>query len=217
VARLLRAVGGEKHSGKRWRHDYRELAAHPVGCLTRYSSPRIFYQPGRLVWNAQTEIAMKLVDVDNALKVDRPELGTNVPVALFRLVRLVAFEEILGRGAAGPAYVAGKRLGKALGLPDVSAFLKLCEDLNIGKIKVPKQDETSLYVDVYECVTCAGLSPVGRKLCSFEGGLIAGVMESILKKPVTATEITCIGGLGHKTCGFDVQIGATSNTKLRAV
>ena len=91
------------------------------------------------------------------------------------------FLKILGRGAAGPAYIAGKRLGKALGLPDVSAFLKLCEDLNIGKIRVPKQDDRSLYVDVYECVTCAGLTPVGRKLCSFEGGLIAGVMESIVK------------------------------------
>jgi predicted hydrocarbon binding protein len=56
---------------------------------------------------------------------------------------------------------------------------------------------------------------VGRKLCSFEGGLIAGVMESIVKKPVTATEVTCIGGLGHKTCGFDVQIGESS--KLRAL
>jgi len=159
---------------------------------------------------------MDPVTVENALRVERTELGTNVPVALFRLVRLVAFEEILGRGAAGPAYIAGKRLGKALGLPDVSAFLKLCEDLNIGKIKVPKQDDRQLYVDVYECVTCAGMMPVGRKLCSFEGGLIAGVMESILKKQVTATEITCIGGLGHKTCGFDVQIGA-DNSKLRAL
>jgi hypothetical protein len=27
--------------------------------------------------------------------------------------------------------------------------------------------------------------------------------------------VTCIGGLGHKTCGFDVQIGEA--TKLRAV
>jgi uncharacterized protein len=158
---------------------------------------------------------MEAVTVDNALKVVRADLGTNVPVALFRLVRLVAFEEILGRGAAGPAYVAGKRLGKALGLPDLASFLKLCEDLNIGKIKVPKQDADQIYVDVYECVTCAGMSPVGRKLCSFEGGLIAGVTESIVKKPVTATEVTCIGGLGHETCGFDVRIGATS--KLKAV
>jgi uncharacterized protein len=158
---------------------------------------------------------MDPVTVENALRVERSELGTSVPAALFRLVRLVALEEILGRGAAGPAYIAGKRLGKALGLPDISAFLKLCEELNIGKIRVPKQDERSLYVDVYECVTCSGLHPVGRKLCSFEGGLIAGVMESIVKRPVTATEVTCIGGLGHKTCGFDVQIGEAH--KLRAV
>jgi len=46
---------------------------------------------------------MDPVTVDNALKVERAELGNNVPAALFRLVRLVALEEILGRGAAGPA------------------------------------------------------------------------------------------------------------------
>jgi predicted hydrocarbon binding protein len=158
---------------------------------------------------------MELVSVDNALKVDRETLGGNVPVALFRLVRLVAFEEILGRGAAGPAYIAGKRLGKALGLPDLAAFLKLCEDLNIGRVEVPKQNDDAIYVDVYECVTCAGLDTVGRKLCAFEGGLIAGVTESIVKKPVTATEVTCIGGLGHKSCGFDVRFGATNGNLRR--
>lgn len=160
---------------------------------------------------------MELVTVENALRVERSELGAQAPIALFRLVRLVAFEEILGRGAAGPAYIAGKRLGKALALPDLAAFLKLCTDLNIGKVEVPQQSDTSLYVDVYECVTCAGMTPVGRRLCSFEGGLIAGVVESIVKKPVTASEVTCIGGLGHRTCGFDVQIGSNSPTPLRAV
>jgi len=148
------------------------------------------------------------VSVDNALKVDRETLGSTAPIALFRLVRLVAFEEILGKGAAGPAYIAGKRLGKALQLPDLDAFLQLCKDLSIGVIKVPKMTDTELYVDVYECVTCAGMETVGRTLCAFEGGLIAGVTEFIMKKKVTAKEITCIGGLGHDTCGFDIQIGA---------
>ena len=150
------------------------------------------------------------VTVDNALKVHRKELGDKVPIALFRLVRLVAFEEILGRGAAGPAYIAGKKLGKALGLPDLESFLKLCADLSIGIIKVPKMTDTHLWVDVYECVTCAGMTPVGRTLCSFEGGLIAGAVESIVKKPTTAKECTCIGGKGNQTCGFDVQIGQTA-------
>jgi predicted hydrocarbon binding protein len=146
------------------------------------------------------------ITVGNALKVDRAKMGDTAPIALYRLARLVAFEEILGRGAAGPAYLAGKRLGKSLGLPDIDAFLKLCQDLRIGIIKVPHASETEIKVDVYECVTCSGLTPVGRTLCSFEGGLIAGVVESITECPTTAREVTCIGGLGHETCGFEVNI-----------
>lgn len=153
---------------------------------------------------------MSHVTVENALKVDRETLGPLAPVALFRLVRLVAFEEILGRGAAGPAYIAGKRLGRALGLPNLEAFLQLCADLKIGTIKVPKMEDDAMYIDVYECVTCAGMETVGRKLCAFEGGLIAGVVEGVLKRPTTVSEITCIGGLGHASCGFDVQIGRGS-------
>lgn len=150
---------------------------------------------------------MNAVTVENALKVDRETLGPLAPVALFRLVRLVAFEEILGRGAAGPAYIAGKRLGRSLGLPNLESFLQLCADLKIGTIKVPKMDDDAMYIDVFECVTCAGMETVGRKLCAFEGGLIAGVVEGVVKRPVTVSEVTCIGGLGHKSCGFDVKIG----------
>jgi predicted hydrocarbon binding protein len=150
---------------------------------------------------------MTTVTVENALRTDRETLGSVAPIALFRLVRLVAFEEILGRGAAGPAYIAGKRLGRALGLPNLDAFLQLCSDLKIGRIDVPKMDDDAMYVDVYECVTCAGMETVGRKLCAFEGGLIAGVVEGVVKKPVTVSEMTCIGGLGHKSCGFNVKIG----------
>jgi uncharacterized protein len=150
---------------------------------------------------------MQPVTVENALKVDRETLGPLAPVALFRLVRLVAFEEILGRGASGPAYIAGKRLGRSLGLPNLESFLQLCADLKIGNIKVPKMEDDAMYIDVFECVTCAGMDTVGRKLCAFEGGLIAGVVEGVVKRPVTVSEVTCIGGLGHKSCGFDVQIG----------
>jgi hypothetical protein len=138
--------------------------------------------------------------------VTRAKLGVTAPVALYRLARLVAFEEILGRGASATAYLAGKRMGQSLGLPDLEAFLKLCTDLSIGIIKVPHMSDTEIKVDVYECVTCSGLTPVGRTLCSFEGGLIAGVVEGIAKAPVSATEVTCIGGLGDETCGFEVKI-----------
>jgi predicted hydrocarbon binding protein len=147
------------------------------------------------------------IDVTNALRIVRPSLGNDAGVALFRLLRLVALEDIIGRGAAGTAYVAGKKLGLALGITKLEDFLALCAQLKIGVIKVPKMTATALHVDVYECVTCSGMTRVGRTLCHLEGGMIAGVVESVTKKKARAQEITCIGGLGHDACGFDISIG----------
>jgi predicted hydrocarbon binding protein len=148
---------------------------------------------------------MHNVDVKNALQIVRPTLGDNAGIALYRLLRLVALEDIIGRGAAGTAYLAGKKLGVSLGIARLEDFLALCASLRIGIIKVPVLSATRIHVDVYECVTCSGLSPVGRTLCHFEGGLIAGAVETSLKRRTRAHEVTCIGGLGHDACGFDLE------------
>jgi predicted hydrocarbon binding protein len=146
------------------------------------------------------------VDVANALSVLRPTLGDTAGVALYRLLRLVALEEIIGRGAAGTAYVAGKKLGNSLGLTKLDQFLELCTSLKVGIIQVPVLTESRIYVDVYECVTCSGMRTVGRTLCHFEAGLIAGVIETVVKKRARAREVTCIGGLGHDSCGVEVEL-----------
>jgi predicted hydrocarbon binding protein len=147
----------------------------------------------------------KGVDVANALNIVRPSLGDQAGIALYRLLRLVALEDIIGRGAAGTAYVAGKKLGISLGLTKLEDFLALCTALKIGIIKVPVLKAEHIHVDVYECVTCSGLKTVGRTLCHFEGGMVAGAVEHILKKRTRAHEVTCIGGLGHDSCGFDLE------------
>ncbi len=146
------------------------------------------------------------VDVENALKVVRPTLGDDAGVVLYRLLRLVALEDILGRGASAAAYLAGKRLGGSLGITKLPDFLQLCADLKIGVIEVPLATDNNIHIDVYECVTCSGLEPVGRPLCQFEGGLIAGAVEVITGKQTHAKEVTCIGGLGHDSCGFDLEL-----------
>src|SRR5262245_32191415 len=87
------------------------------------------------------------IDVGNALSILRPTLGENAGVALYRLLRLVALEEIIGRGAAGTAYVAGKKLGNSLGLSKLDQFLELCNTLKVGIIEVPILTESRIYVD----------------------------------------------------------------------
>lgn len=144
------------------------------------------------------------VEIDNALQICRPQLGNEVGVGLFRLVRLVALEDILGTGSQAVTYYAGKKLGQRLGLTRLEDFVALCHQLKIGLISVPILTDDLIHVDVHECVTCVGLTPVGRTLCHFEGGLIAGAVSTILGKELHAREVSCIGGLGDATCGFDL-------------
>ncbi|MFK5893121.1 MAG: DUF2507 domain-containing protein [Pseudomonadota bacterium] len=149
---------------------------------------------------------MKPIELANALKVNRPELGDLAGVGLYRLLRLVALEDILGNGAAAISYYAGKKLGNDLKLKTLDEFLELCDQLKIGIIKIPEMTDTHIHIDIHECVTCAGMEPVGRPICQFEGGLIAGAVETIIGKTIQAKEVTCIGGLGDETCGFDLTI-----------
>jgi predicted hydrocarbon binding protein len=144
------------------------------------------------------------IDIANALSIVRPKLGDRAGVALYRLLRLVALEDIIGRGAGATAYVAGKKLGQNLGLTNLEDFLGLCSSISLGIIKVPVMTSSRIYVDVYECVTCSGMRPVGRTLCQFEAGLVAGVVQTVTGKPAKAKELTCIGGLGHDSCGVEV-------------
>lgn len=151
-------------------------------------------------------MSLEPIELANALKVNRPELGDQVGVGLYRLLRLVALEDIMGPGASAISYYAGKKLGLGLNLKTLEEFLELCKQLKIGIIDVPEMTDTHIHVDVYECVTCAGMDTVGRPICHFEGGLIAGAVESITGKSVQAKEVTCIGGLGDETCGFDLEL-----------
>jgi predicted hydrocarbon binding protein len=49
------------------------------------------------------------------------------------------------------------------------------------------------------------MAPVGRTLCHFEGGLVAGALTTIFKQKIRAVETSCIGGLGDEACGFDIE------------
>jgi uncharacterized protein len=155
---------------------------------------------------AADEISGKRVDIANALSIVRPQLGDQAGVALYRLLRLVALEDIIGRGAGATAYVAGKKLGQNLGITKLEDFLGLCKAISLGVVEVPVLTASRIYVDVYECVTCAGMTPVGRTLCQFEAGLVAGVVQAITGKQTKAKEMTCIGGLGHDSCGVEVLL-----------
>jgi len=152
----------------------------------------------------------------------RQKLGTMVPVALFRLLRLVGvmegMKEIAGRGANAIIYRGGKNLGKNIGEKILQTtgknfdnylqeIVKMCKDLGIGLLSIPEMDlgRGFIKVRVDECVTCSGMPNIGQVVCHFEGGLIGAIIEKFMDNKVTVTETECYGK-GDSACVFEIVL-----------
>lgn len=152
----------------------------------------------------------------------RQKLGTMVPVALFRLLRLVGvmegMKEIAGRGANAIIYRGGKNLGKNVGEKvlqktgkNLEKYLQeivnICKDLGIGLLSIPELDLNKGFIKVRvdECVTCSGIPNVGQVVCHFEGGLIGAIIEKFTEKKVSVTEVECYGK-GDTACVFEIVL-----------
>ena len=90
--------------------------------------------------------------------------------------------------------------------------------LKLGLIDASVVSESVVRVAVRECAACAGLHARGHAVCHFEGGLLAGAVESIFRHPVRVHETACIGGHGSDACRFEIEFkyGAASQA-ARAV
>lgn len=145
---------------------------------------------------------LKLSDID---KPERKKLGIDVPVTMFRLVRLIGFGKLMGATSGAAMYTVGKTIGETLGVKTAEEFLKLVEDLKIGIPKVVEMSEKKVVVQIIECVTCSGLPNIGETVCHFEAGLITGALGKILGKNTKTTETKC-WGKGNKVCEFETLV-----------
>ncbi len=117
--------------------------------------------------------------------------------------------EWLSVGYFSALYMAGKKFAKhALAerikgkLPDAHAFLeKFFSDMGFGKLTVVGTQNGRYVYRLEHCSICWEMPPVGKPVCFFEAGLIAGVLEAKLEKRVTVTETLC-GGLGDNCDEF---------------
>ncbi len=113
---------------------------------------------------------LKLSDIS---KVGRVDLGVDIPVILFRLIRLTGLGKLLGESSGAALYSVGKTIGESLELKSPEELLELVKNLKIGMPKVVELSERKIVVQVFECVTCSGLLNMGQKICHFEAGFIA--------------------------------------------
>ncbi|WP_456400045.1 V4R domain-containing protein [Persephonella sp.] len=150
-------------------------------------------------------------------KVKRDKLGSEIPIVIFRALRhftSIYAEDILGEKGANIIFQnAGKSLGKELGKilydPDLDKFLsnvsKYVEDEKIGVINISEFTDEKIVIQLDECITCAGMESIGKRICFFEVGLVQGIIEHYLDKKLTAFESKCNAN-GEEVCEVTVLL-----------
>jgi uncharacterized protein len=133
----------------------------------------------------------------------RPRLGDDVPLVLFRILRIIGMRNILGEASGQTLYVMGKSVGSMLAASNMDEFKRVIEELKIGIADPEIIEEGHIVVKLYECITCAGFSFTGEMFCDMESGIIAGLLEKVYKKKAKSTQ-TKSWSAGYTYCEFDV-------------
>jgi predicted hydrocarbon binding protein len=153
------------------------------------------------------------------LEEGRPSLGTDMPIAVYRLMQYTVMEELYELFSPEEAEDvfrrAGFRAGEAFAYnlldleQSLSSFVTQLVDtlktLKMGILRIEKADVDNFkfVLTVDEDLDCSGLPIYGDTVCYYDEGFISGVMTTYTKTPLSAKEIDC-WSTGARTCRFEV-------------
>ncbi|OPY00342.1 MAG: V4R domain protein [Syntrophorhabdus sp. PtaB.Bin047] len=146
---------------------------------------------------------MKDYLVDDIKNIVRPQLGEEVPLVLFRILRIIGMRSILGETSGATLYMMGKKVGNMLQARTMEEFSETIRQLKIGIPEVVTDDEDHITVKLFECLTCAGFPNTGEMFCDMESGIIAGLLENVHGKKAKSTQ-TKSWSVGFNYCEFEV-------------
>lgn len=148
---------------------------------------------------------MREYTVDEIKNIVRPKLGENIPLELFRILRIIGMREILGESSGAALYMIGKKVGNMLGADSLEDFKNKIKELKIGIPEIEIIDEDHIVVKLYECITCAGFPYTGEMFCDMESGIIAGLLEKVYGKRAKSTQKKS-WSTGFNYCEFHILL-----------
>jgi uncharacterized protein len=148
---------------------------------------------------------MKVYTIEDLKHIVRPELGEEVPLTLFRILRIIGMRSILGESSGATLYMMGKHVGNMVGARDITEFKDRIRELKIGIPEIEIIDEDHIVVKLHECITCAGFGNTGEMFCDMESGIIAGLMEKVYGKKARSTQ-TKSWSVGYNYCEFEIFV-----------
>ena len=154
--------------------------------------------------------------IDAIAKVYRPHTGADIPILVFRAFRHFSanyVKEMLGRGANLVFQNSGRDFGHAVGemlkKPTLDEYLhevtQFVFNMRVGRLEAREVTSSRLVLGLDECITCAGMDSIGQRICHFETGFVAGVVETFVGEKVRAFESKCNAN-GEGICEVTVEI-----------
>lgn len=151
--------------------------------------------------------------IESISQVRRPQLGEDIPILVFRAFRVFSSIYLGEKGAEAILLSAGREFGKEVGeklkhedldryIMNVADFVR---DAKVGLLIPVERNEERIVVALDECITCAGMPNIGKKICHFEAGFVAGIVESYLNKRVRVYESKC-NAHGDHICEVVVEL-----------
>lgn len=158
------------------------------------------------------------------LQKGRPNLGNIMSVSVYRLT-MYSIRSVLevkcGKEMANEIiYDAGRLAGRTIYdnlLQKITStqtlfevLIKIFQKAKIGVLSVEKADTRNniFTLNLSEDLDCSGLPADGETKCSFDEGLISGILTGHFKQEFHTKEIRC-WGIGEKFCSFkSMQVSA---------
>lgn len=137
--------------------------------------------------------------------IKRNQFGNQVPIELYRAIRMIGMYQGLPMKGKGTTSTIGKKIGESLPIHTLDEGLQIFQDLQIGVPTIVEQDEGKVNIKVEDCF-CKGLPPKeGHLVCDLEGAILAGALSKVTNKDVSAREIKCnVNGDGY--CEYEVRM-----------
>jgi predicted hydrocarbon binding protein len=148
----------------------------------------------------------------------RKNLGPNMPVFAYRLFEHSIRTELNNQygeiKSAEILHNAGKISGLELAnsvlnlnLPIDEFLSHICDFLeknHIGILRIEEFNQSTGYIrlTISEDLDCSGLPVTGETVCSYDEGLLAGILEVYTKKEYQVEEIDC-WATGARVCRFE--------------
>lgn len=124
-------------------------------------------------------------------QIKRETLGDQVPLELFRAIRLIGMYQGLPMKGKSTTVTVGRKIGESLPVESLQDILMLFEELKIGIPSVIEETENELSIAIEDCF-CEGL-PVheGKIVCDLEGAILEGALTKVWNRKVILHEVKC--------------------------